>query len=250
MNEIDYRRFYEQVGAANGWDFSKVKCTVEGDRWSFYEEVARRCKNTDVALDIGTGGGENAMALAGSVLLLVGIDRSAAMIEAANGRLKREDGRNVRFVQMDARRLSFPDRFFDVVSCRHSPFSASEAARVLAEGGLFMTQQVGEGDKRNLKQAFGRGQAYGERDGALRDTCIAELREAGFADIRCLEYDADVYYDRYEDLLFVLKHTPIVPDFGRAEGDFDVLRRFIEKNATAEGIRTNERRFMIVARRT
>ncbi|AWB46541.1 SAM-dependent methyltransferase [Paenibacillus sp. CAA11] len=248
MNESDYRVFYDRVGKINGWDFSKVKCRVEGAAWDFYHEVARHCRKSDVLLDIGTGGGEALLAMADAALLMIGIDSSAGMIKAGSKNLEASGKKNVRLLQMDAAQLEFPAGFFDVVSCRHSPFSSQEAARVLTQGGVFLTQQVSEADKRNLVQAFGRGQHSAE-DGTLKNRYLDELRQAGFREIESYEYDATEYYQTIEDLLFLVLHTPTIPNFGEERGDYAVLDRFVAENQTDLGIRTNGKRFMIIARK-
>jgi SAM-dependent methyltransferase len=249
MNELDYKNFYDRIGKFNGWDFTKVKCISEGVKWNFYSEVSRRCRKSDILLDIGTGGGEALLSIAEFALLLVGIDNSAGMIQAANDNLKKSKKSNVRIFQMDAEKIDFPENFFNVVSNRHSSFNAIEAARVLANDGLFYTQQVSEDDKFNIKQAFGRGQSLGSQDGTLKNKYISELSEAGFSDIQSFEFDAKEYYKNYEDLMFLLIHTPIIPDFGENEKDFAVLEKFIAENQTKKGILTNSKRFMLTARR-
>ena len=246
MEEL--RDFYDRIGAENGWDFSRVKCIAEGVKWDFYDEVAKRCRKSNFLLDIGTGGGERLLSLADAALLLVGIDNAAGMVETAQANAAASGKANVRILPMDAKRIEFPDGFFDVASCRQAPFFAAEAARVLKSGGVFLTQQVSEGDKRNLAEAFGRSQTTAE-DGALRDKYVGELTEAGFREIRTMEYDAAEYYETAEDLVFLLMHTPIVPDFGKIEGDFTRLHRFIAEHRTGRGIRTNAKRFMISARK-
>jgi len=248
MNEMEYKAFYDRVGKSNGWDFSKVKCIVEGAKWDFYCEVSIRCRKSDLLLDIGTGGGEQLLSIAEAALMLVGIDSSAWMVEAARANVEVSGKPNVRVLPMDADDLEFPGGFFNVISCRHSPFRATEAARVLRDGGVFLTQQVSEGDKSNLAQAFGRRQAAAE-DGTLKKKYVTELREAGFHEIRTFEYDAAEYYETAEDLIFLLKHAPIIPNFGEVEGDFAVLESFIEANRSDRGIRTNAKRFMIIAQK-
>lgn len=120
------------------------------------------------------------MPLAQAVRLAIGIDRSPGMIETARRHAARSSVRHVRFACMDAEELAFPDGLFDAVICRHAPFAAGEAARVLTDGGVFITQQVSERDKWNVKEAFGRGQAYGEPNGTLMRRCAGQLKEAGF----------------------------------------------------------------------
>ncbi|WP_200411321.1 class I SAM-dependent methyltransferase [Virgibacillus salexigens] len=249
MNELEYKNFYDKVGKINGWDFSKLQVTVEGIKWDFYEEVTKRCKSSDILLDVGTGGGENVLKIASSLLLLIGIDISSGMMETAQTNLRKANISNVRFHQMPSDNLQFPDGFFDVISSCHAPFYATEVAKVLRTGGTFLTQQVSEADKLNLKRAFGRGQALEEVDGTLRGRYIRELKEAGFTDVQSFDYNADDFYQTPEDLIFLLKHTPIIPYFGQEEKDFNILNDFIENNRTKKGISTNSKRFLIVAKK-
>lgn len=249
MKEFDYEYFYDKVGKINGWDFSNIKCSSEGVKWDFYEEVIKRCKKTDVLLDIGTGGGENLLRIASSLFFLIGIDLSSGMLETAKANLQKSDVYNVRFVQMDADRLQFPNGFFDVVSSRHAPFSSTEVIKVLKSGGWFLTQQVSEADKLNIKNAFGRGQADEKTDGALKEKYISELGEAGFSEIQSFEYNAIDYFKRPEDLIFLLTSTPTIPNFGEDKKDFEILNEFIEKNRNVKGIQTNSKRFLIIAKK-
>ena len=169
------------------------------------------------------------------------------MVDTARTNLEKANCGNVRFLKMAAESLQFPDGFFDIVTSRHWSFDAAEAARVLKSGGIFLSQQVGERDKENLKQAFGRGQAFGQRDGMLKERYITELEEAGFTDLKCDDYDAAEYYEKPEDLLFLLQHTPIIPNFGEEPQDMENFNKFIMQNQTSKGIRTNSRRFLLIA---
>ncbi|AIQ70153.1 class I SAM-dependent methyltransferase [Paenibacillus graminis] len=248
MNPLEYREFYDKVGKINGWDFSNVKCVSEGTTWDLYREVTKTCNKSDILLDIGTGGGEAILSIAESALLVVGIDQSTGMMETAAKNSAKSGLPNVRFLQMDAEHLEFPEDFFNIVSCRHSEFFANEIAKVLIQGGTFHTQQVSENDKSNIKEAFGRGQAFGAKAGTLQHQYLTELSKAGFSDIQSFESNVIEYYQTAEDLIFLLKHTPIIPDFGRTEADFQILQQFIMENQTEKGIRTNSERFIITAK--
>jgi ubiquinone/menaquinone biosynthesis C-methylase UbiE len=249
MDGLAYKNFYDKVGKLIGWDFSQLKVVTEGEQWDFYNEVTQRCKRSDLLLDIGVGGGERLLSIADAALLLVGIDHSNGMMQTANANLQKSKKPNVRFMQMDAEKITFPESFFNVVSCRHSAFNAKEVAKVLENDGVFLTQQVSDNDKSNIKQAFGRGQQFGTNEGILKDKTLSDLSEAGFADIQFFEYDAMEYYESYEDLVFLLRHTPIIPNFGECDHDFDILHKFIEGNQTEKGIVTNSKRFMIIAKK-
>jgi hypothetical protein len=247
VSEFDYKAFFDRVGLANGWDFSEVKCETEGHGLNLYAEVVKRTTGSELLLDVGTGGGEAVLSISSSVLLAVGIDNSTGMISTANKNLINKQKPNVRFLLMDASNLNFPDGFFDLVTCRHSDFSAAEVPRVLGQGGVFMTQQVSENDKSNIKEFFGRGQAYGTPQDTLRKQYLASLQDVGFNEIQTFESNVTEYYSRREDLIFLLKHTPIVPDFGDNDDDFKLLDAFIQAHMTDRGIATNASRFMIVA---
>ncbi|WP_458120701.1 class I SAM-dependent methyltransferase [Paenibacillus sp. Z6-24] len=246
MRESQYKAFYDRVGLDNGWDFSRMKCETEGAAWDFYMEISRRCRPDDLLLDIGTGGGEALLELADAARLLVGVEQSTGMMQTAAANLAASGKHNVRILQMDARELQFPDGLFNIVSCRHAPFDEYETFRVLADGGVFLTQQVSEGDKRNLVQAFGREQER-QPDGTLMNRYLDGLEQAGFRNVRCEQYDADEYYATAEDLVFLLKHAPIIPDFGRDAEDFVILDQFVQEYRTDRGIVTNSKRFMIMA---
>ncbi|UPK44800.1 class I SAM-dependent methyltransferase [Paenibacillus pabuli] len=248
--KMDYTTFYERIGRLNGWDFSSLKVTSEDIEWNFYEEVIRLTEPSDLLLDIGTGGGEAVLSIADAALLLIGIDLSRGMIETAQRNLKASGSRsNVRFVHMNAEQLTFPNQFFNVVSSRHCDFFTAEVYRVLADGGIFLTQQVSEHDKYNVKNAFGRGQASDVQPGTLMERYKRELREAGFRDIQAREYNATEYYATPDDLLFLLTHAPIIPDFGERESDLERFQQFVEQNSCDQGIRTNAARFMLTARK-
>ncbi|WFR62917.1 class I SAM-dependent methyltransferase [Paenibacillus amylolyticus] len=249
-NNIDYALFYERVGRTNGWNFSSMNVISEKIGWNFYEEVVRHTQPSDLLLDIGTGGGEAILSIAEEALLLVGIDLAQGMIETAQQNLLAAGVHpNVRFLHMDAENLAFPNHFFNVVSSRHSGFSASEVFRVLAEGGIFLTQQVSEHDKSNIAEAFGRGQSLGIQPGTLMERYKHELQTAGFHDIQVREYNVVEHYATPEDLMFLLTHAPIIPDFGKVETDVERFQQFVNEHHNEEGIRTNSARFMITARK-
>lgn len=246
MNE---QQFYETVGKMNGWDFSQVRSKTEGEQWDFYDEVARSSSGLEVLLDIGTGGGEKVMEIASSFTSIVAIDQSKAMIETAKANQEKSFIENLHFLQASAENLPFPDGRFDLASSRHAPFSASEVWRVLKENGIFFSQQVSEADKLNLKTAFGRGQSFDDTDGTLCEKYTKELTAAGFSKVEVFEYDAVEYFERPEDLIFLLTHTPIIPSFGEQEDDFEILQKFIADNQTEKGIKTNSKRFLLIAKK-
>jgi len=244
-----YRKLYDRVGKNMGWDFRHLGETKKGRKWDFFQEVAKKAKKGDVVLDLGTGGGERVLEIADKVFLLIGIDLSSNMINTARKNLSKKGLKNVRFLQMDSSKLIFPDNFFDIVTSRHCDFSAKEVYRVLKKGGYFLTQQVSEYDKINIKKELGRGQSYGKEDGSLKKRYLGELKKMGFKKIKSDDYDSIEYYKKKEDIVYFLKYTPTIPHFGKKPGDSEKLEKFFEKYTTKKGIKTNSKRFMITAKK-
>ena len=141
----------EEIAHIHGWDFSHIegRYMEEDDLpWDYREEILRYLKPEMRILDMDTGGGEFLLSLnhpyentaatenyppnvdlCRDTLLPLGIDFRAA------------DGKGV---------LPFEDAFFDMVINRHGDFNPNEIHRVLKPGGLFITQQVGAENDREL----------------------------------------------------------------------------------------------------
>jgi ubiquinone/menaquinone biosynthesis C-methylase UbiE len=94
-------------------------------------------------LDVGTGTGRAAIALAKRGAVVTGVDASAEMLEVAARRAE-EAKVAVTFARGDAHRLEFPDRAFDAVVClrvlMHTPdwrASLAELCRVASNRVVF-----------------------------------------------------------------------------------------------------------------
>jgi ubiquinone/menaquinone biosynthesis C-methylase UbiE len=108
-----------------------------------------------VALDVATGGGHTALALAPHVARVVATDLTPEMLAAAREFHLSQGVTNVEYVPADAEALPFADASFDLVTCRialhHFPDpvrAVQEMARVLKPGGkaLLIDNHVPEDD--------------------------------------------------------------------------------------------------------
>lgn len=103
-------------------------------------------------LDIATGTGEVALALAGRAGAVTGLDLSPAMIALAQAKAEAAGQPGVQFVVGDAAQLPFADASFDAVVCAAGLFfmpdmeaALREWRRVLTPGGQLVFSSFGRG---------------------------------------------------------------------------------------------------------
>jgi ubiquinone/menaquinone biosynthesis C-methylase UbiE len=97
------------------------------------------------ALDIGTGAGHTALAIAPHVAEVVAQDLTPAMLERARALASERGVTNISFAEGDAHHLDFDSGAFDLVTCRRAAHhfgdietALREIARVLRPGGRFV----------------------------------------------------------------------------------------------------------------
>ena len=135
-----------------GWDFSHLDGRWEypAPPWDYPAIVESYLKDSDLLLDMGTGGGE--------VLLSIGHPYENTYATEAwlpNLELCRKVlsplGITVAQTYEDDK-LPFEDAIFSCVINRHESFDLAEVDRVLKPGGVFITQQVGNQNEREFAQ--------------------------------------------------------------------------------------------------
>ncbi len=99
-------------------------------------------KPGDRVLDVGTGTGHTALALAPHAAEVIGLDLTPEMLIEAEGLLGQRGFENVRWELGDVQALPYPGDAFDVVACRRAahhftdmPLAMAEMRRVLRPGG-------------------------------------------------------------------------------------------------------------------
>lgn len=85
------------------------------------------------ALDVATGTGHTALALAAHVGSVTATDLTREMLHEARGLATAQGVTNVRWMRADAEEMPFADRAFDVVTCRRAAHHFPRIERALGE---------------------------------------------------------------------------------------------------------------------
>jgi SAM-dependent methyltransferase len=257
ITEASLARLADEVGELRGWDFSRVRDSRDPVPWEYMEVARRYLRPTDRVLDVGTGGGERFLELASAFGEGVGIDAFDEMVRTARTNTPAALAGKVRFERMRDEELTFADDSFDVVLCRHAGARPEPVARVLRPGGYFVTQGVGERNTQSVFDAFGWG-SNGEmwrREALARgrpyldgDAYVAAFEAAGCAVVARGTYDVGYYFEELASLVFWLKAVPLPEELDPAR-HWRGVRRLVRDNWSRRGVRTNEHRELLVARK-
>jgi len=217
----------------------------------FDRELQKRASGKD-ALDVGCGPGEFTLRTAKTAKSIVGVDPSSTALGLAKRNLAKSGIKNATFRYGDVKRLPFPNETFDLVYSRRGPASVSkhnltEVIRVLRNGGTFMEITIGERDKQNLAEIFGRGQMRGFR-GQVSAVKKRWLADVGFRKAVSRDYVGTEVFRSLDDLVIRLTTAPIIPSFD-AKKDAMYLKEVEKRCGTERGIETPVHRVVLVARK-
>jgi SAM-dependent methyltransferase len=225
----------------SGWDFSRMVDWRAPVSWDYSEVVAAQVDDQSDVLDIGTGGGERLLSFAPIIGSGLGIDLDPELVAVAarNGR----DEPKVSF-RLSSHELENVSETFDVALNRHAPFSLQVLPSRLNTDGVFITQQVGERNMGNIKEALG-------QDFPSAPISRDVFDGSGLTLVEFREYDVEYVVRDVESLVFWLSaldflHADI--NGSDATTDADVLNRILDGNVTADGFVTNEHRYLAIAR--
>jgi SAM-dependent methyltransferase len=228
----------------SGWDFSDIRTRMldPGPPWDYVKVVRDVGVASAAVLDMGTGGGELLALLRRSLpSTVVATEEWSVNVPVAARRLV---PLRVEVVRAKSRHLPFARASFDLVINRHEELEPREVDRILRPGGLFVTQQVGHHDWKELPQYFHRMSAIED----LRSEYANAFRDLGY-DVEEDERDYRVAYPSLGEFVFMLTVTPwTIPDFD-VERDLDALRAFEADHATRDGVVVTECRFLLLGRK-
>lgn len=150
--EEQMERWLREEAAAHihGWDFSHIEGRYEEETDRSYRETIERYLKPDMRLlDIDTGGAEFLLSLGHPHDLLAAMESYPPNVELCGKRLA---PLGVDFRAGDGAEEPYPfeDGAFDMVINRHGDFNEWKISRVLKPNGLFITEQVGAENDREL----------------------------------------------------------------------------------------------------
>lgn len=252
MDQEKLRKIWKQeedIAYIHGWDFSHIEDRYEEGNdlpWDYRQIIKEQLHSEMRLLDHDTGGGEFLLslnhpyertaategyppnvALCQDTLLPLGIDfRECA----------------------DPGHLPYPDERFDIIINRHGDMNPGEYYRLLKKGGIFITQQVGEDNDRDLvKMVLPHvpkpfpGHNLHQQTKAFEDTGFRILREAeAFRPITFYDVGAFVWFARIIQWEF--------PGFS-VDGCFEELLKLQEIIETDGKIEGTTHRFLLVAQK-
>ena len=174
----------ESIAHIHGWDFSHIAGRyAERDAlpWDYRTVIEQYLRPEMKLLDIDTGGGEFLLSLehphentAAMENYLPNVELCKEVLLPLGIDFRPGDGKG---------KLPFDDGSFDMVINRHGDFHAEEIYRVLKPGGLFISQQVGAENDRELVELL-----CGETEIPFPDQYLRivtrKFKDAGFSILR------------------------------------------------------------------
>lgn len=154
MNKTELKSIWkeeEKVAHIHGWDFSHIRGRYEEEMdlpWNYEKIIRQYLKNDMDILDYDTGGGEFLLSLKHPFHRTAATEGYPPNVELCKERLL-PLGIDFKACN-DPANIPFENESFDIVINRHGEFNAEELYRVLKKGGLFITEQVGGDNERDL----------------------------------------------------------------------------------------------------
>lgn len=252
MNKTDLKAIWkaeEDIAHIHGWDFSHIhdRYKEEADLpWDYKNTIKKYLKDDMRLLDYDTGGGEFLLSLGHP------FDKTAATEGyQPNVELCKETllplGIDFKACD-DPANIPYEDESFDMIINRHGSFDAGEVYRLIKKGGIFVTQQVGSDNDRELVKMV-----LPDEEKPFPDMNLREQKKvfeaAGFEIIEADEaFRPITFYDIGAFVWFARIIEWEFPDFS-VDKCFERLlkmQKMLEDNGCVEG---TTHRYLIVAKK-
>jgi SAM-dependent methyltransferase len=229
IEELRRQWLAEEQMPFRGWDFAYLdgKMVEEPSPWDYMAMAATQMAQATAVLDTDTGGGERMLQLRphwpAKVVVSEGYPPN---VELARRNLSPFGVTVVKMESSIIAPMPFADDEFDLVLNRHGAFNANEVARILAPGGIFLTQQVHGFFAYDLMAHFG---ASPQWPNATYEDAIARLAAAGLELLQGADWRGNFAFKDVGKLVYYLKAIPwLVPGFSVAR-DFEKLLALQER---------------------
>lgn len=249
MNLEKLKDFWKQEEeySFKGWDFSHINNRMKEETlpWNYGDIVKTYISEEKVLLDMGTGGGEFLLSLNPPKRKTYVTESYPLNVELCKNTLT-PYGIEVREVWDDSN-VPFDDNYFDIVINRHESFCLSEVKRILKPGGIFITQQVGGVNNKEMSK-FLLGEYPNIIDIGLNlDKALKDLKDVGLKVIQKAECFPKTYFYDIGALVFFAKIIQWeFPGFS-VYGCFNKLVE-LQENLEKQGyIETLEHRYFFIA---
>jgi len=240
----------EEQAHIHGWDFSHIAGRYVEKKdlpWDFKEIIRSYLQNDSKILDIDTGGGEFLLSLEHPYENTAATEGYPPNVELCSRTLL---PLGIDFKEMsDCTKMPYADETFDIIINRHGDYCPAELWRTLKKGGLFITQQVGEDNDRELVELLlpGTQKAFNGWNLAEQKRCIEEAgfeilqADECFRPIKFTDIGALVWFARIIEWEFI--------DFSVESCTAQLLKaqELLEQQGAVEG---TTHRFLIVAKKS
>lgn len=252
MKEAELRAIWmeeEETAHITGWDFSHIHGRYEEENdlpWDYKGIIRQYLRDGSKILDYDTGGGEFLLSLNHPYDQTAATEGFKPNVQLCKEKLL---PLGIDFKECEApSEIPFEDKAFDMIINRHGSFDAGELYRLLKKDGIFITEQVGSDNDRDLVEMVLPG-----TDKPFPHLNLREQRrvfeDAGFHVIESEEvYRPIKFYDVGAFVWFAQIIEWEFPEFS-VEKCFDRLlrmQRIIEEKGEVEG---TIHRYLIVAKK-
>lgn len=241
---------HEEVQPFSGWDFTYLagRMVEEAPPWDYLSRAAILMQHASSVVDLDTGGGERFLELRPYwPAKVVVTEEHPPNFALATERLA-PLGVQVLSVRItDDDPLPFADGEFDLVLNRHSAFNAAEIARVLAPGGVFLTQQVHGLWADDLHAAF---DVAPQWPNATPEQYVPRLQAARLTIVDLQNWQGALRFTDVGAIVYFLKAVPwTVPGF-TVETHAHYLFALQDRVNAGEELVFTARKYLIEARRS
>lgn len=252
MNKEYWKSLWRQEEDAahiHGWDFSHIRGRYEEENdlpWDYEKIVRQYLKKGLNMMDYDTGGGEFLLSLNHPYSKTAATEGYPPNVALCSEKLL---PLGINFKECsDPSQIPFEDEAFDLVINRHGDFDAGELFRLLRRNGLFITEQVGGDNDRDLVEMV-----LPEAEKPFPHLNLTQQRkhfeDAGFEIVRAEEaYRPITFYDVGAFVWFAHIIEWEFPGFS-VDRCFDRLLKMQEKLSKDGKLEGTIHRYLIVAKK-